>query len=168
MVDNGSFRMDLLYRLNTVEFRIPSLKERLDDIPLLAAQLIEKFSLKYQKPLAQLSPNALSALTSYSWPGNLRELSHVLERAMLFNQSGVIAADDLMLMDLPQSSSIDLNEQTKESQVSTSDDLATMESIESEIISQRLRHFSGNANQAAKSLGLSRSAFYRRLDKYNL
>ncbi len=170
MVEGGEFRMDLLYRLNTVEFRIPSLKERLDDLPLLAAQLIDKFSFKYHKPVAQLSPNALSALMNYSWPGNLRELSHVLERAMLFNQSGQITADDLMLMDLPQATN-ELSEKpeaTVNRSELNSDDLATMESIETDVISQRLRHFNGNANQAAKSLGLSRSAFYRRLDKYNL
>ncbi len=157
MAQQQQFRMDLLYRINTIELRVPALRERKQDISPLAQNLLNKFCHKYKKQTLALSETALQCLQDYSWPGNLRELSHVMERAVLFTGSGTVSANDLML---PEETQPEQQEQP------ASDQLASMAELEQQILQQRLQHFDGNANQAAASLGLSRSAFYRRLEKY--
>lgn len=161
MVEDKSFRMDLLYRLNTMELKIPALRERLEDIPLLAQRFVDKFSEKYQKPPARLSQSAIDTLQSYQWPGNIRELSHVLERVVLLCQEDEIQAQQLMLPNAPA------QQQTQTDTSSFADD-ATLDDIEQQVIKARLNQFKGNAVECAKSLGLSRSAFYRRLEKYQI
>ena len=165
LVEQQQFRMDLLFRLNTMTLRIPPLRERLEDIPLLANQFVSQFCEKYRKPDIRLSEHALQALCAYPWPGNIRELSHVMERAVIFNRQEEILASQLMLDDgIVPSSAVD---QTDTSDASDTE-FPTLEAIEKEVIVQRLAQFNGNANATAASLGMSRSAFYRRLDKYKL
>lgn len=159
MVTDKTFRMDLLYRLNTMELKIPSLHQRTEDIPLLAERFILKFCEKYQKPPARLTANAIDTLCRYEWPGNIRELSHVIERMVLMNTNESIEPKQLMLPNMkntePDSESLQVSNQT-------------MDDIEKQVIKDRLNQFKGNAIDAAKSLGLSRSAFYRRLEKYQI
>jgi DNA-binding NtrC family response regulator len=159
-VENSLFRKDLLYRINTIAIEIPALRDRKEDIIFLAASFLAKNAAKRQKVLS-LSEQAKGALTSYDWPGNIRELSHVMERAQILCQSDIISVDDL---GLPNQQEKNTALTTTTTEVDTAV-LATLEDIEMDIIDKRLTHFDGNALKAAKSLGLSRSAFYRRLEK---
>lgn len=169
MVAEKTFRMDLLYRLNTMALVIPPLRERLEDIPLLAQQFMQHFATKYHKPCPTLSHQANTALCQYRWPGNIRELSHVLERVILLCTTSDITAEQLMLPTLPLS----VATTTPQNQgLGLSDELSldelSLDEIDKQVIIARLNKHSGNAVEAAKSLGLSRSAFYRRLEKYQI
>ncbi|MGB0938867.1 MAG: sigma-54-dependent transcriptional regulator [Colwellia sp.] len=155
-VENNLFRKDLLYRLNTISIEIPSLKDRVEDIIPLAESFLAKQAVKDNIEIKHLSEGAQKALLNYDWPGNIRELTHVIERAQILCQSDIIIETDL---GLPAS-------QTKATSSSTTEySLETLANIEADIIDKRLSHFNGNALKTAKSLGLSRSAFYRRLEK---
>ena len=157
-VEEGSFRKDLLYRINTICINIPSLQERTEDILPLANSFLLKVAEKYSKPLVEISKEAEQALKSYSWPGNVRELSHMMERAQILCKNGSISEGDLGL-----SSHLDkkVSQDKDEEQI----DSRTLQKIESQAIEQRLEQFKGNATKAYESLGLSKSAFYRRLEK---
>jgi len=155
-VTNGEFRKDLLYRINTIAIEIPSLRNRQEDIIPLAQSYIKNIVSKNNKATLTISPNAQKALTAYDWPGNIRELNHVMERAQILCQNSTINVSDL---GLPNSSN------NVELTTTEPEELATLETMELDIIDQRLSYFNGNALKAAKSLGLSRSAFYRRLEK---
>ena len=155
-VVQGGFRKDLLYRINTIEIEIPPLRERHDDILPLSQTFLEKLADKYSQPVAQLSSEAQELLLRYDWPGNIRELSHVLERAQVLSTDGSIGVKELGLINLRE---------LENSRVASASDLRSLELIEADVISARLEHFDGNAIEAAQSLGLSRSAFYRRLEK---
>ncbi|MFT4927269.1 MAG: DNA-binding NtrC family response regulator [Phenylobacterium sp.] len=162
MVAQKTFRMDLLYRLNTMALVIPPLKERLEDIPLLAEHFIRHFADKYHQPCPTLDDQAKQALSQYHWPGNIRELSHVLERVILLHSSSNITAAQLMLpagMAKPAPS---------EQQTATLCNDLSLDEIDKQVIIARLNTHKGNAIDTAKSLGLSRSAFYRRLEKYQI
>lgn len=155
-IQNSNFRQDLYYRLNTIELRVPSLTERVDDIPALAEHFLQSFSAKYHRALPQLSTEAMIALQQYSWPGNIRELSHMLERVLFTCKKDRIEADDLMLKG------------TESPSESLDDPSLSMEEIERKALMKRLAFFRGNATETAKSLGLSRSGYYRRLSKYEI
>jgi DNA-binding NtrC family response regulator len=175
----GEFRKDLLYRINTIVIEIPPLRDRKEDIVLLAQSFLAQSGAKHLKATLSLDPDAEKALFSYPWPGNVRELNHVMERAQILCKGEVIKVADLGLpvnYTLNGSSEIkeednsiieDLqtNSQAKLSLESLSGELLTLAEIEINIIDHRMTHFDGNALKTAKSLGLSRSAFYRRLDK---
>lgn len=173
MVAQKTFRMDLLYRLNTMELKIPPLRERLEDIPLLANQFIARLATKYNKPSPVLSDDATAALQQYSWPGNIRELSHCLERVVLLCADSNITAAQLNLPNTTSSQTLD-NKQNAQPASQTFDDgpifndVQSLDDIDKQVIINRLNKFKGNAVEAAKSLGLSRSAFYRRLEKYEI
>jgi DNA-binding NtrC family response regulator len=161
-VENGSFRKDLFYRINTIAIEIPPLRSRIEDIIPLA----ESFLMNHGLNSITLSQDAKNALTAYSWPGNIRELSHVIERALILCQHAMIEVSDLGLPIEFRKSEQFKTEQKQNDTASTANvPLASLEEIELDIIDKRLTHFNGNALKAAKSLGLSRSAFYRRLDK---
>jgi DNA-binding NtrC family response regulator len=152
-VSAGNFRQDLLFRLNTIEIKLPPLRERAEDIPLLARQFLREQCSRYRKAISEFEPGAMDALLQHAWPGNVRELSHAVERAVLMARGDWIKASDLGL----QEGAGDLAPRL--------DDL-TVEEMERHLIKKALAKFDGNANLAANALGLSRSAFYRRLDKY--
>ena len=163
MVVDKTFRQDLLYRLNTFVVEIPPLKARLDDIVPMAESFITKSAARYNKAAPQLSSQAKQQLLSYSWPGNVRELSHTLERATLLAGDEILP-EHLMLVETSTSQAT-----TELAPVEASfDDAMTMEDIERRVIEQRLKQNNGSAIDAAKSLAMSRSAFYRRLDKFGL
>lgn len=154
-VASGRFRQDLLFRLNTVEIHVPPLRERREDIPALSASFLKNHSRQYRKIIHGFEPEAIQSLIEHPWPGNVRELNHVIERAVLMAQGGLIMISDLGLRTAAHSASRRL------------DDMS-LDDVESYLIKKTLARFDGNARKAAEVLGLSRSAFYRRLEKYGL
>ena len=163
MITDGLFRQDLLYRLNTIEIELPPLRERAADIVPMANQFLTKFANKYQKSDIVLSALAQSALMNYQWPGNVRELSHMMERAVVLTPSDQIDVTHLGIVAQNNSS-----QQIAETVTSAENMELSLDEIEKEVIRKRIQYHSGNMNCVAKSLGLSRSAFYRRIDKYQL
>ena len=159
-ISNGKFREDLLYRINTIEIEIPPLRHRTGDIIPLAREFLIRAAKKYSKSVLSIDDAAESALKSYAWPGNVRELSHVMERAQILCQTSSVSSHDL-----------GLNVTTSGKKETTTDasvlegDLRPISEIEAEIINRRMTYFDGDALKTAKSLGLSRSAFYRKLEK---
>lgn len=150
----GRFRQDLLFRLNTVEIRLPALRDRREDIPLLAAYFLKQHAGRYRKQVTTFDRAALEALTKHAWPGNVRELDHAIERAVLMAQGSTVRAADLGLLP-PAESSTRLEEMS-------------LEDVEGFLIKKTLARFDGNVSKAAEALGLSRSALYRRLEKFGL
>jgi DNA-binding NtrC family response regulator len=149
----GRFRQDLLFRLNTVEIRLPPLRDRRDDIPLLAGHFLSLHGQRYRKAVSGFDQSALHALLAYGWPGNVRELDHVVERAVLMVQGAQIRVGDLGLRTTPDGGS-------------RLDDMS-LEEVEAFLIRKAMARY-GNVSEAARALGLSRSALYRRLERYKL
>jgi DNA-binding NtrC family response regulator len=147
----GRFRQDLLFRLNTIEVRIPPLRERRDDIPRLAKHFLTSHARRYRKPITGFDPAALESLVDHAWPGNVRELDHAVERAILMAQGNVIHIADMGLRRTDASGE-------------RLDDMS-LEDVESLLIRKAMTRY-GNVTHAAKALGLSRSALYRRLERY--
>lgn len=159
LVESERFRKDLLYRINTIEIRIPALRERREDIIPLANAFLASIAKKYGQDISDISPKARAVLQKYDWPGNVRELSHVMERAHVLCRGAAIEVKDLGIADAG------LMQANFGEALDFSQDLRSLEALEKEIIELRLDHFDGDANQTATSLGLSRSAFYRKLAK---
>ena len=165
-VENNSFRQDLLYRINTIEIRLPPLRERIEDIPLLTDYYLNYFNQKYKRVL-NIASNDLQRLCQYHWPGNVRELAHAIERAVILSDNdyldicSIVPAEHLADADQPATSS---NVEHQHDHYDTFD----LEILEQRAVRAALKHFQGNVTQAAKSLGLTRGAMYRRLEKYNL
>ncbi|HOY22184.1 MAG TPA: sigma-54 dependent transcriptional regulator [Cellvibrio sp.] len=159
LISEGLFRQDLYYRLNTLEFRVPALRERPEDIAALASFFVAKHGQRYRKPELKLSPCALKTMQAYSWPGNIRELSHMMERAVLLTQSGELVAAQL---NLP------VNTQNKTVASADSLPMMTLEAAELQLINQALADCDGNKQKAADLLGITKSSLYRRLEKYDL
>lgn len=159
LIDDGLFRQDLLYRLNTAEVAIPPLRQRIDDIVALAEHFLQVHAARYHRELPRLTRDARQQLQLYHWPGNVRELSHVVERSLFISDRSTIDGSDLAISD-PRS-------QLAKEKISDHRGM-TLAEIEEQILQQRLDMYRGRTAEAAKSLGLSRSAFYRRLEKYGL
>jgi DNA-binding NtrC family response regulator len=153
MIADSAFRDDLLFRLNTVEIRVPPLRERREDIMLLAARFLDMYTRKYGRDSGGFARDAAKALLRYSWPGNVRELSHVVERAVLIGAGPQIQAEDLMLERHVTAERAPL-EQLK------------LDEAEELLIRNALDRCGGNVQAAAEQLGVSRSALYRRMEKY--
>jgi DNA-binding NtrC family response regulator len=150
----GRFREDLLYRLNTIELRLPPLRERREDIAPLALHFLHRHAERYRKPASEIEPAALEVLQRAPWPGNVRELDHAVERAVL-------------LSDGPRLTLADFNLAVAAGATTRLEDL-TLEEVERVLIQKALARAGGNVSEAAKSLGLSRSALYRRLERHRL
>lgn len=150
----GRFRQDLLYRLNTVEIHLPPLRERKEDIPLLASAHLSAMAMRYRRQLRGFDPAALRSLVNHPWPGNVRELMHVVERAVLMARSDLIQPADLALRapSMPPGKLEDMS----------------LEEVEELLIRKALARHEGNVSHAAEALGLSRSALYRRLQRYQI
>lgn len=153
-VQQGRFRMDLLYRLNTVTIHLPPLRERLEDIEPLSRAFLAKYAKKYRKSCGSLSDAAIAAMRAYEWPGNIRELDHALERAVLTCRSEQIGEHEL-----------GLRRSAATAPSGNLDDMS-LEEVEAYLIRRALARCNGKANEAAEELGLSRSAFYRRMQRY--
>jgi DNA-binding NtrC family response regulator len=150
----GRFREDLLFRLNTIEIHLPPLRERRDDILPLALHCLKRSAARYRKAIAGFDRGAIEALHAHMWPGNVRELDHAIERAVLLAAGDVVRAGDFALE--PAGSPAGRLEEM------------TLEEVERVLIEKALARFGGNVSQAAKTLGLSRSALYRRLKSHGL
>jgi DNA-binding NtrC family response regulator len=152
-VAGGRFRQDLLFRLNTIEIKLPSLRDRREDIPLLAKHFLKMHAQRYRKALTGFDPAALQTLVDHQWPGNVRELDHATERAVLMAQGNTIRVADLGL-------------RTTTDGGGRLEDMS-LEEVEAFLIKKAMARY-GNVSHAAKALGLSRSALYRRLERYRL
>ncbi len=151
-VEAGRFRQDLLFRLNTIEIHLPPLRDRREDIPLLAAHFLRQHALRYGKSLEGFEREASHALLDHGWPGNVRELDHAIERAVLLAQGTKIRATDLAL--------------SRGYDQATHLDEMSLKEVERYLIQKTMARFSGNVSQAARALGLTRSALYRRLERH--
>ena len=156
MTAQKKFRQDLLYRINTVEIQIPPLRERVEDIPPLVDHFLKVYSQKYHKPATRLARVTLKKLEKYQWPGNVRELQHALERAVIMSDSQILQPADFFFADPERAESGPVL------------DNYNLEEAEKTLIRKTLSKCGGNISHAAKELGLSRSALYRRLEKYGL
>lgn len=154
LIANEQFREDLFYRLNTIEFRVPSLSERLDDIIPLAEHFVRHFSQKYHRTEKPISQDAQHALLAYPWPGNIRELSHLIERCVLLtsNEQAQFCVNDLPLTPTKQSQSMPF---------------MSLEQAEINLIQQAMARCDNNVPKAAQLLGLTKSSLYRRIEKHD-
>jgi DNA-binding NtrC family response regulator len=155
MVFEKKFRQDLLYRINTVEIRVPSLRERIEDIPLLAEHFLSRYSQKYKRPGMKLDKAVITKLKKYHWPGNIRELQHAIERAVILNEGKIIESAELLISGIIHTS-------RKESQPQTLDEM------EKQFIVQSLQDNQGNVSNTARALGLTRTALYRRMKRHGI
>jgi DNA-binding NtrC family response regulator len=153
-VGEGRFREDLLFRLNTIEIHLPALRDRRDDIPALGAHFLRRHATRYRKPLTGFDSGAMQVLLGHPWPGNIRELDHAVERAVLMAQGEQVRAADLGLRLAP-------------GLAGRLEDLP-LEDVEKMLIQKSLARYEGNVSRAAQALGLSRSALYRRIASHGL
>jgi DNA-binding NtrC family response regulator len=151
----GRFREDLLFRINTVEVRLPPLRDRREDIPLIAAACLARHAQRYGKEAAAFTAEAMRALLAHPWPGNVRELDHAVERAVLLARGDEVGAAELALTPALADGAPPLEQ-------------LPLDEVERELIRRALRRHDGNVSEAAKALGLSRSALYRRLERHGL
>ena len=156
-VSEGKFRQDLLYRINTIEIEIPPLRSRPSDIPEFVRFYLHSFKEKYHKPELTISKEALEVLATHRWPGNIRELQHTIERGVILADGKEIKASDFNLTDAPSAQG-----------ATAIPDNFNLKEIERLLIEKALEKFQGNISKAAKELGLTRAALYRRMEKYDL
>jgi len=156
MVSENNFRRDLLYRINTVEIKIPPLRDRTDDIKPLVDYFLPKIALKYKKDIKSISSQALKKLQGYIWLGNIRELQHALERAIILSDSQILQPHNFILSS------------TDQHQEEIGIDSFNIEDVEKSLIQKVMRQKIGNISAAAKELGLTRASLYRRLKRYDL
>ncbi|HYG17566.1 MAG TPA: sigma-54 dependent transcriptional regulator [Ohtaekwangia sp.] len=158
MVKENRFRQDLLYRINTIEIEIPSLRDRFEDIPLLANHFLKHYAGKYDKTVTRISEAAMSRMHKHPWPGNIRELQHAIERAVILSNSTVLQPEDFTFT----ASTVG----KEDGQLSL--DQYNLDEVEKLLIRKVLKKYNGNITQAASELGLTRSSLYRRLEKHGL
>jgi len=157
MVSDNTFRQDLLYRINTVEIFLPPLRDRQEDIPLLAEHFLKSYSQKYRKDFKGFKASAMQLLQRYNWPGNIRELQHAIERAIIMAEGDELDSRDFFFL-----SSKPTNDKISNANTLNLDD------VEKNVIQKAIDKNGGNISKAAKELGLTRASLYRRLEKYGL
>jgi DNA-binding NtrC family response regulator len=155
MVFEKKFRQDLLYRINTVEIRVPSLRERAEDIPLLTEHFLQRYGQKYKRAGMKVDKNVMAKMKKYSWPGNIRELQHAIERAVILYEGKVIESAELLI------SGTSISNKRDEQPV-------TLDEMEKQFILQSLQDHEGNVSNTAKTLGMTRTALYRRMKKHGI
>tara|TARA_Y100001954_G_C15775585_1_gene586837 strand:- start:254 stop:1624 length:1371 start_codon:yes stop_codon:yes gene_type:complete len=153
-ISKGDFREDLLYRLNTIEIHLPALRERQEDIPLLLEFFLRRYCNKYQKPIKTIADATLKKLMQYNWPGNIRELKHMVERSVIMSNEDILKPNDFPI-----------NIEASESSIVTT---LNLEEIEKDAIIKALRNHDGNISKASKELGMGRTTLYRRMTKYGI
>lgn len=154
-VQQQAFRQDLLYRINTVEITLPPLRDRIDDLPLLAAHFLQRYGRKYNKTGLRLAANTLKKLKKYHWPGNIRELQHALERATILSESTVLQPDDFQF-------------HIQEKKEEETEEILRLDEVEKQVIKKALTRHKGNISKTANELGITRAALYRRMEKHGL
>lgn len=157
MVNEGKFRQDLLYRINTVEIKLPPLRERTEDIEALAEHFIDQYCHKYKLPKKRLNASTLKRLQIHHWPGNIRELQHSVERAVIMSEGNVLEPHDFFLSD---------NEDSRPAEVLPNN--MNLEETEKMLIRKVVDKYGGNISRAANELGLTRASLYRRMEKYGI
>jgi len=157
MVNDNTFRQDLLYRINTVEIHLPSLRERLEDIKILSDHFVDMYCRKYRKVSKSISASTLKKFEKYKWPGNIRELQHAIERAVIMSDKNSLMSEDFFF--LSQTGDVS-DEQLQES--------LDLDEVEKSTIRKAINKHNGNISKAAKELGLTRASLYRRLEKHGL
>jgi len=157
MVKENRFRQDLLYRINTIEIEVPPLRERFEDIPLLANHFLKYYSEKYGKSVSRISDAAMTRMHKHPWPGNIRELQHSIERAVILSNGNVLQPEDF---------NFNVSAGKDDGQLNL--DQFNLEEVEKLLIRKVLKKYNGNITQAASELGLTQSSLYRRLEKYGL
>ena len=178
-VAQSRFRQDLLYRINTVEIRLPPLRERVDDIPLLAQYYLDYFCHKYKSSLT-IAPDDMLALCRYTWPGNVRELAHAIERAVILTDGDLLDIRSVVTKEVAPEGEYEVTHDNENiphlkqvksltAKLDSNDyDTLNLETLEQRAVGASLKYHQGNVSQAAKALGLTRGAMYRRLEKYGL
>lgn len=156
MIENGTFRQDLLYRINTIELHIPPLRERGNDIILLAEHFLKIYNKKYKKEITGINREAKNKLLKYQWPGNVRELQHVIERAVIMSENSLIRSEDFMFSKPDNDRKIIQEEELN------------LETLEKNAIEKAIKLSKGNYTMAAEMLGISRFSLYRKIDKLKL
>jgi len=151
MVQEGLFREDLLYRINTIQIELPPLRDRGNDIIILAEFFLKKYTYKYNKPTLKINQQAHEKLLKYSWPGNIRELQHTIEKAVILSESAILKPDDLYLRN--------------NDSVNSSNSFTTLEEMEKQMIQQAIEKNFGNFTAAADQLGITRQTLYNRFKK---
>jgi len=157
MVNESKFRQDLLYRINTVEIQIPPLRERIEDIPLLADHFLSVFCKKYKMPAKRLAPATIKRLEKHLWPGNIRELEHAVERAVILSEGNILQPHDFFF---------NQNDDEKEPDLQSAG--YNLEETEKLLVRKVIDKHGGNISKAARELGLTRASLYRRIEKYGL
>ena len=157
LINEGKFREDLLYRINTIELEIPALRNRKSDIPLFINHFLKRYKSKYKKNELSISKEAEKLLLQHHWPGNIRELQHTIERGVIMSENHEIKPSDLGL----SSNSYEANKKEELSNLN-------LQEIEKLLIQKALLKHVGNITKASKDLGLTRAALYRRMEKYKL
>ena len=155
MVEEGNFRQDLLYRINTIEIHIPPLRDRGNDIILLAEHFLDRYARKYKKEMRGLTREAKNKLLKYTWPGNVRELQHIMERAVILGDGSLLKPDNFLFHNT--------SKQKKEEK-----EFLNLEVLERQAIEKAMRLSEGNISRAAEYLGITRFALYRKLEKLGL
>jgi DNA-binding NtrC family response regulator len=153
-VSDGLFREDLLYRINTIQIEVPPLRDRVDDIPVLAFHFLRVYCEKYNKPGKRLSTQALEKLANYQWPGNIREMQHSIEKAVILADTSVIGPSDFTF--------------SASSKGSAEDDITTLEEMEKKLIAESIKKHDNNLSIVASRLGITRQTLYNKLKKYDL
>jgi two-component system, NtrC family, response regulator HydG len=156
MSKTNEFRQDLLYRINTIEITLPPLRSRKEDIPLLARYYLNQYSARYKKKVENVSKEGIAKLAGYDWPGNIRELQHAVERAVIMADTETLHAGDFLL----HSNTGAGNEPDFEQ--------FSLEELERTAVEKALKRNAGNISKAAEDLGLTRASLYRRMEKYGL
>jgi DNA-binding NtrC family response regulator len=157
MVKENRFRQDLLYRINTIEIQLPALRERLEDVPVLANFFLKQYANKYDKNVSKLSEASLNRMYKHTWPGNIRELQHAIERAVILSNGSVLQPEDFTFSSTNTKDESQLNLEQ-----------FNLDEVEKLLIRKVLKKYNGNITQAANELGLTRSSLYRRLEKHGL
>jgi DNA-binding NtrC family response regulator len=153
-VSEGLFREDLLYRINTIQIEVPPLRDRVDDIPVLAFHFIRSYCEKYNKPAKKINTQALEKLSNYQWPGNIRELQHSIEKAVILSDSSILNPSDFSFSVL--------------SKGSTDNNNTTLEEMEKKLIAESIKRHDNNLSVVASKLGITRQTLYNKLKKYDL
>lgn len=153
-VKEGLFREDLLYRINTIQIEVPPLRDRVDDIPVLAFHFLKVYCEKYNKPARKINTQALEKLGNYPWPGNIRELQHSIEKAVILSDSSLLGPSDFTF--------------NATSKGVTDSDNTTLEEMEKKLIAESIRKHDNNLSIVASKLGITRQTLYNKLKKYDL
>jgi DNA-binding NtrC family response regulator len=153
-VKEGLFREDLLYRINTIQIEVPPLRDRVDDIPVLSLHFLRLYCDKYNKPLKKINTQALEKLANYQWPGNIRELQHSIEKAVILSDTTVLDASDFSF--------------SNSSKMSSGNDNTTLEEMEKKLIAESIKKHDNNLSVVASKLGITRQTLYNKLKKYDL